>query len=372
MHTTLSHGRHPAPILAWFTCLLLSFALVAPTWAATEVSLYQEQIIVSGNATQKEQSSAIELAFKQLLVRVTGIREALQEPAIVAELANGSRYLSSFRFEASGEFFTNILGEKVATKAMVLDFDEATVNALLIQNRLPVWGARRPDVLIWLADRLDGQDHILADSETTELAELVTGEAAARGVPLLLPIMDLTDTLSLSFADVNGLFSQDIEAASERYGAEAVLAGRILQRASDYSVDWLLLFKGERIRLPEVTGTLAELVSAGINMVAERLSEQYAFVLDPLLLGSIRLQVVNINDLAEFAAIERYLQTINLITGITVHHFSATDVVFDLAISGDRMQLADLLNLDGQLVLIEETTLEAKLDNILYYRWLPN
>jgi len=371
MPTTLLHGQ-PTRMLELFTSLLLLFALGTTTWAATEVSLYQERIIVSGNASQKEQSSAIELAFKRLLVRVTGISEALQEPTIVAELDKGSRYLSSFRFEASGEFFTNILGEKVATKAMVLDFDEATVNGLLIQNRLPVWGARRPDVLIWLADRLDGQDHILADNETTELAQLVSAEAAGRGVPLLFPIMDLTDTLNLSFADVNGLFSQDIEAASGRYSAEAVLAGRIVQRVNDYSADWLLLFKGERIRLPEVKGTLADIVTDGINMVAERLSEQYAFVLDPLLLGTIRLQVVNINDLAEFAAIERYLQTLNLITGITVRHFGASDIVFDLTISGDRMQLADLLNLDGQLVPIEEDTLEAKLDNLLYYQWLPN
>jgi hypothetical protein len=359
-------------MLSWFACLLLSFALAAPTWAATKVSLYQERVIVSGNATQQEQNSAIKLAFKRLLVRVTGIRDSLKQPTILAELDKGSRYLSSFRFEASSQFFTNILGEKVATKAMVLDFDEATVNALLIQNRLPVWGARRPDVLIWLADRLGGQDHILADNETTELAQLVTAEAAGRGVPLLLPIMDLSDTLNLSFADLNGLFSQDIEAASERYSAEAVLAGRILQRANGFSADWLLLFRDERIRLPEVTGTLADVVSAGIDMVAERLSEQYAFVLDPLLLGTIRLQVVNINDLAEFATIERYLQTINLITGITVHHFGASDVVFDLAISGDRMQLADLLSLDSQLVVSEQTSLEATLDNILYYQWLPN
>jgi hypothetical protein len=346
--------------------------VATPTWAATELSLYQERIVVSGNATQKEQDDAIKQAFRQLLVRVTGVRATLREPAIAAELSQGNRFLSSFRFEASSEFFTNILGEQVATKAMVLDFDKATVDDLLIQNRLPVWGARRPDVLIWLADRLDGQDHILSDSETTEVSELLTSEAAARGVPLLLPIMDLTDTLNLSFTAVNGLFSQDIELASARYNAEAVLAGRIEQRESDYSADWLLLFKGERTRLATFNGTLADIVKEGLNMVAERMSEQYAFVSDPQLSGSIRLGVVNITDLTEFAAIERYLQSVNLITGITAHHFSAGDVVFELSISGDRMQLADLLTLDGQLVRIEEDSLAAQLDSLMYYQWLPN
>ena len=371
MHTTLPHG-HPARMSGLFASLLLLMIVATPTWAATELPLYQERIVVSGNATPKEQDSAIKQAFKQLLVRGTGIRATLDEPAIAAELGQGSRFLSSFRFEESSEFFTNILGEQVATKAMVLDFDKATVDDLLIQNRLPVWGARRPDVLIWLADRLDGQDHILSDSETTEVSELLASEAAARGVPLLLPIMDLTDTLNLSFADVNGLFSQDIEFASGRYNAEAVLAGRIVQRESDYSADWLLLFKGERTRLPVLSGTLADIVSEGLNMVAERMSKQYAFVSDPQLSGSVRLRVVNITDLTEFAAIERYLQSVNLITGITAHHFSATDIVFELSISGDRMQLADLLTLDGQLVRIEEASLAAALDNLLYYQWLPN
>ena len=371
MHTTLPYGQH-ARISCLFACLLLFVIVATPTWAATELPLYQERIVVSTNATPKEQDSAIKQAFKQLLVRVTGIRAALREPAIAAELDQGSRFLSSFRFEQSNEFFTNILGEQVPTKAMVLDFDKATVDNLLIQNRLPVWGARRPDVLIWLADRLDGQDHILSDSETTEVSELLASEAAARGVPLLLPIMDLTDILNLSFADVNGLFSQDIEIASARYNAEAVLAGRIVQRDSDYSADWLLLFKGERMRLPVLSGTLADIVSEGLNMVAERMSEQYAFVSNPQLSGSIRLRVVNITDLTEFAAIERYLQSVNLITGITAHHFGATDIVFELAISGDRMQLADLLSLDGQLVRIEEVALTPALDNLLSYRWLPN
>ena len=70
MHTTLPHG-HPARMSGLFASLLLLMIVATPTWAATELPLYQERIVVSGNATPKEQDSAIKQAFKQLLVRVT-------------------------------------------------------------------------------------------------------------------------------------------------------------------------------------------------------------------------------------------------------------------------------------------------------------
>jgi len=349
--------------------LVLCVLVSANVWSATEVALYKERVVVSSNASQKEQSTAIEVAFKRLLVRVTGIKETLNEEAVTAELKKGSRYLASFRFESSDEFFSNVLGEKVPTKAMILEFDKKSVDSFLVQNRLPVWGAKRPEVLVWVADRFEGTDHILSDAEDSGLSVILAGQSDDRGVPFVLPIMDLTDTLSLSFTEVYGLFSKDIEDASARYAAEAVLAGRLSQQGEEYRGDWLMLFKGERLRLPTVSGTLDEVVSQGIDLVAQRLSQQYAFILDPLLLGSLGIKVVNIQNVNDFAALEAYLKSINLITKVTVRSFKETDITFDVEISGDQLQLGDILALDKQLIPVEEATLEAQLDNVLLFEW---
>lgn len=351
-------------------CAVSVWLFFGQVFAATEINLYQERVVVSENANQSEQNEAIESAFRRLLVRVTGIQQVLDYPAINEALKNGSKYLATFRFEPSDEFFTNVLGEKVPTKSMNLTFDKKTVDALLVQNRLPVWGAKRPDVLIWLADRLEGQDHILADAEESDIALLMEAESQHRGIPYLLPIMDLTDTLSLSFSEVYGLFSRDIEEASLRYEPEAVLAGRLMRDGEElYKADWLMLFKGERLRLPTVSGSLEFVIAQGMDLVAQRLSEQYALILDPLLLGNLSVDVQGVRDLNDFAALESYLKSINIITKVTLSRYSEEGVSFNVEISGDQSQLADVLALDGQLIPMEEGTLEEQLDSQLLFEW---
>ncbi|MBU2865155.1 DUF2066 domain-containing protein [Reinekea forsetii] len=339
--------------------------------AATEVELYRNTVVVSLNANNKEQSEAVQSAFKETLIRVSGIKSITESPDIVDALNVGDRYLSSFRFVESSEFFTNVLGEKIPTKAMILEFDKKLVNDLLIANGLPVWGEKRPEVLIWLADRVNNQDHILADSETGEVAETILANAQQRGIPIVLPIMDLTDTLSISFADVYGLFSSDIQSASERYAPEAILAGRLTGEGDSYKADWLMLFKGERIRLPTVSGTLDEVTEQGFDMVAQRLSEQYAFVLDANQIGAVSVKIQDVQNAQTLAAIESYLQSINMITQLTLSSLSESAVVFDVEISGDRNQFSDLLALDKKLIPLLETTLEAQLDNELLFMWQP-
>ena len=179
-------------VFALIAALVANIAVFNIATAATEMDLYKERIVVSQNANQKEQDEAIKTSFKRLLVRVTGITQALDYPVVVEELNNGAKYIATFRFEPSAEFFTNVLGEKVPTKVMLLEFDKKSVDTFLVKNRLPVWGAKRPDVLIWLADRLEGQDHILADAEESAIASAIAKQADDRGIPYLLPIMDLT------------------------------------------------------------------------------------------------------------------------------------------------------------------------------------
>lgn len=358
--------------LSWVLLVSTFLACVSGfSAAATEVELYRNTVVVSLNANSKEQSEAIQKAFKDTLIRVSGLKSITESAEIAQALSVGDRYLSSFRFVDSSEFFTNVLGEKIPTKAMILEFDKKLVNDLLIANGLPVWGEKRPEVLIWLADRLENRDHILADSDSGVLADTVVAQAKQRGIPIVLPIMDLSDTLNISFSDIYGLFSKDLETASQRYASEAILAGRLTRSGNSYQADWLMLFKGERLRLPTVTGTLAEVTEQGIDLVAQRLSEQYAFVLDANQIGSVAVKVQDVQNAQTFAAIEAYLKSINMITQLNVQSLSETAVVFDIEISGDRNQFADLLALDKKLIPLLETTLAAQLDNELLFMWQP-
>lgn len=354
----------------WIFALAL-IGLVQPSMAATNLDLYVDSAVVRQQADQAELDEAIQQAFKSLLVRISGVQQVLDVPEIQSAIKDSRRFVATSRFEPSDETFTNILGESVPTKRMVMRFDSTEVDRLLVQNRQPVWGAKRPDVLLWLADRTATPGAILTDGSDSQVLQALRVEAQSRGIPLLFPLMDLQDSLVIEFTDVYGLFSQDIAEASERYGAEAQLAGRLLAGGSEgeFKADWLMLFQGERLRLPTVAGTLDEVVEQGLDLVAERLSAQYALIMDPLLFGTLDIEVTGIEDIKVLAEVERYLSTINLITQVQLAKFDELSATYRLNVSGDRQQLKDIFALDGRLVPNDATSLEAQLDQTLSVRW---
>lgn len=356
----------------WVTkCLALVGLLLGSSLAlsAVEVALYEEQIVVSMNADQNELNGAIREGLSRVFVRVTGMESITEEDAVKEALTRSQNFISASRFAASEEFFTNILGERVPTKRMVLTYDRKQVEDFLVRNRLPVWREFRPEVVVWVADRSEGFDRLLADSDNNAPANALRQAAQRRGVPIVLPLMDLEDTLNVTFADVFGLFSSDIETASARYSPDAILAGRVNQVGEQFQGDWLFLFKGERIRLPTVVGDEQEVMSAAIDLAAQRLTRQYAFIFDPALVGTYSLIVNNVLALQQLAEVEQYLKSINIITRVSLRSLTETAVAFDIQISGDRTQLVDVFELDKLLLPVDALSFETQMERRLEYTW---
>lgn len=347
-------------------CLLL---LSLPTWAARTVDVYADSAILAQNASDQDQNKAVREALERVLIRATGEADIAEQARTEPLLRNASDYLSTFRFQASDTLLTNVLGESVPTKRMVMQFDQQAIEQWLVNQRLPVWGTRRPEVLLWLADRLQGRDRILTDGDNHALAVSLNDRLDERGLPVLLPIMDLTDTLNVSFTDVYGLFTGDIETASERYPSDAIAVGRLARQAEGYQADVVFLMRDNRERLQVVGDTEAELMQRLADELANRIAGQYAVLRDPSMAGQLALRVNNVPELSTLAAVERYLESLNVITEVTLRQVETDSVQFDLEISGDRNQLRDVLALDRRILPVEELTLETQLDNELVYRW---
>lgn len=354
-------------ITGWITVLLL--ALSSSVSAARLVNLYADEAILAQSASQTEQNNAVRDAFGRVLVRVTGDAEITRRPAVQSALRNANDYLSTFRFERSDVTLTNVLGEAVATNRMVMQFDSGSIEQLLVRNRLPIWGRNRAETLVWLADRLDGQDRILGDTDQTEWARALRQAATNRGVPLTLPLMDLTDTFELSFTDVYGLFTNDVLAASERYPHDAVLIGRIERQGEAFQANFVYMIQNDRQRFEAQGRDEAELMANLIDRVTRRLADQYAVVLDPALAGRVALRINEVNDLDALAEVERYLKSQNLITKATLRQVEPGSLLFDLNISGDQAQLRDTLALDAVLTPVQQFDLFGGGGDELVYRW---
>lgn len=212
--------------------LLTSFNLQATQVIETNVA----QIPVA-DQSQRSQDKAVKAAFERVMVKMSGKREVLDNPGVSAAMRTPQAYLRSYRYAYEG-----------ATIFYVAEFDKPKLNDLLQRESLPLWGERRPETILWLAiEDETGERSILDESAAHPLHEVLRNKAKQRGLPLSLPLMDLTDSATISIYDVWGRFIQPLTNASSRYSVDNVIGARLYENKAD-SVSAV---PGEKARLAE-------------------------------------------------------------------------------------------------------------------------
>lgn len=201
----------------WATSIVLS-ALVSGHVEATQVIQTNIAAIAVDDQSQRSQDSALKSAFKQVMIKITGNKDALQNPGVKAALRTPQAYLRSYRFDFQE-------GETL----YVAEFDKIKLNELLQREGLPLWGERRPETLLWLAtqDSESGERQLLDETTPSEMREHLSAKAKERGLPLSFPLMDLTDRTTISIYDVWGRFVQSLTQASNRYSVDNVIGARV-------------------------------------------------------------------------------------------------------------------------------------------------
>jgi len=327
------------------TALAVGFAS-HPARAARVEGLYTAEAPLSG-----ESAAALNDAFAdalgQVLVKVTGRREIAQDQELLERIGNPRALVEQFRLDRPG---------RVRAR-----FDRVALKHKLDQASQPIWGSDRPETLLWLAiDRGQGRREMLGPpsgmfqsptlSPDTQpgpmdpdfLRRRLLQVAAARGVPLLFPLLDSQDLAAVSIADIWGGFTEPVRTASQRYGADAVLIGRArLFDAGPPLVHWTLLLGSERF---EWNGDMAE----GPQGLADRLASTLATSVTGT--EQIKLSVSGIDTLSQYAAVATYLKAMAIIQSCAVHRVSTETVVFELTVRGDRNRLARTLALRHMLL----------------------
>lgn len=171
----------------------------------------------------KTQANAVKKkALTEVMVKVSGNTEVLQNPGVRAALRTPEAYLRSYRFSYSGN-----------DTFYVAEFDKTKLTDLMKREGLPLWGERRPETIVWLATETDDNERIILDESTpTPVGEMLVNTAKTRGVPVSLPLMDLTDSASISIYDVWGRFVQSLTASSQRYGVDNIIGARLYKNTA--------------------------------------------------------------------------------------------------------------------------------------------
>lgn len=283
---------------------------------------------------------ALARAMRSMLVRLTGLRRPEESPGVKDAIATPERFVQQYLFE-SGD------GHGLTVK-----FDRGAVDRLVEQLGLGRWSRVRPRVIVWLAVE-DGRGRKSFVDSASPAAAAIDEPARVRGMPFILPVLDIEDRMTLPVSTLWGGFPEPIQRASRRYAADAVLAGRAWRGETGlWRVRWTLF--GELTREFRTGGeSLEEAVAEGMHQVVDRFAARFARRGAAAAASRVPIAVAGIERLEDYARLLRYLASIDIVETVQVERVETSRVRVVLQAKGGRPALAELIALGRTLVPVE-------------------
>jgi hypothetical protein len=318
---------------------LTSLAVADAAW------LYEVEGPVAAQ-TDEERDRAASDALLVVLTRLTGLTSVPRSPVIGAALARPSDYYNQFVFFVNDDTGAEQIYLRVT-------FQADAVLALIEKAGLPVWWSKRANMLAWIVVDNGGNREILTSTSQHPLVAGLKERARQRGIPIILPLMDLDDQLAVTAGDIWGKLGQTLDAGAARYGAELVLIGRISRAQTSFMDrqpfrgDWEIWLDGQPVAENFTARSAEDAANVGIDLVADRLAERYAVL--PRQLRLRQMTITGLDDGASYANFMQYLASLEFIDHVDVTAIDAAKLHIALASRAQMEQLLMLLTAQGRL-----------------------
>lgn len=256
--------------------------------AETVNNLYQVREPVTSQQPE-ERSQALVRALETLVLRLSGDAKAAQSPALEAVRKDPQQLISQYGYEG---------------QVLVVDFDPITTERTLRQAGIPLWSPNRPAILAWWLNHSgEGSNNLVGDGQ--EAATPLRQAAQNRGLPLRLPLADLNEQLLATPEQLTSAQPGALTQASERYGADALLAVDASEADGKWQAQWRLWLGDSREQGTAEGADNAALADAVMSAVSHRLATR--FVVAPGAGQNLELEVQGAN-LARYAELSRLLE----------------------------------------------------------------
>lgn len=322
---------------SWWV-LLLSALAAWPACAVTVPDLYEAAVPVTSG-----RDAAFVEALKSVVVRVSGRRDAAVR--LGAALNDPRQYVQRFGMTAD-----NVLQ---------VGFDSVSVDKLLGQAGLPVWGRERPATLVLLqVTAANGSSYWVDGSTNPAEREVLAKAAQLRGLPLVWPQLSPQDRDQLAVGEGSPAALLQIAA---RYNANATLLGKARNEGGGMAVRWTLASKDGAA---EDSGSLED----GVHLAADTFAR--IFATSGSTLDSVTVEIAGIDDLNAYANVLNYLEGMTLVRSVAVEQVQGATLRYKLDVRGDAGTLQRALALDGRLVPVQPGEGAAPADR-LQFRYHP-
>ena len=365
-----------------FLLVVIITFLPSFTLKAVEVKdLYQASVTVNSQ-NGSDRAVALKKALAAVMLKVGGEKSVLENDVIKKSLNNYRSYLSQYRYQHKS---FHVSDEQKNNKQLFLvaSFNAEKINSIFQQANLPLWGRLRPQVLLWLIDEQGLTRNIISNSSSSNLPFIINEFSAQRGLPIMMPLMDLTDSSQIKMSDVWGRFQQPIKEASSRYFAEAIAVIRISNssllisnqldsenialedcgllcadsklKEQHFVLDWSLLdwgvIEGQQKFSQQYQGDNPQvLLQQGLADITELIYQRYA--LSTTSQNDFIIEVANVDSLATYVDVFDFLNDLSSVNSVTLQSAKGSSRRFNLQLRGTKAALLASLKLNNKLTQI--------------------
>ncbi len=311
--------------------MIFLFAALAPgvAWGATVPHLFRIEFPVPTLSASIEPHE-IRHAAHELLARLIGDPDFKDQGDIGGLLARANLWVAEYGYvEAPPPVLEKTHGRD--HYLLWVRFDPRVVESAILDAHLPYWGALRPLTLAWLS--VGSQtDAILSATTTDQLRLKLEARIQRLSLPILLPLMDLEERVHVPVAVLSPPDWTTLEAASRRYGAQAIWTGILLGsarggwqgefavRIGDFTSSWQsrAVHRRRWTVLASALGHLDTVLAARYAVFAEH---------RPV---PLRIRVRGVTSLKQVARVERFFAKVPGVSAIRIQSVAARSLTVAL------------------------------------------
>lgn len=207
---------------------------------SASANLYTGEVPVS-DQSDEQRTIALKSALAQVVVKLTGDRDAVNGEAVAKLVESAERYVQQYSYRQE---VANVDGQAVLRLSLVASFDRAALDRVLRDRGLRVWTpAARAPVVTWLVVD-DGNGLRLLDG-TDPAGRAMQQVAEQRGIALVWPRLDSPEQAQTTAQIVWEGDVMTLSADAARYQTDTVLIGQLRRVGDVWSVRWTLALGGQ-------------------------------------------------------------------------------------------------------------------------------
>jgi hypothetical protein len=333
--------------------IMPSLLLGSSAFAVEVTNLYTGKILVN-DKSQKTRIKAHKWAIEQVLSKVSGNNNILENTVIKREvLRNSASYIRSFAFKTDEQGRTFLVDQFYQTK----------IDELIKSVGGSLWGRRRPNTLVWLVIEEGVNRSIVELEQYPQLSEVLSQSSDDRGLPLLLPLMDTIDKGAIYSSDIWARFEEPVIAASIRYNVDNYIMARMRYvhstKGNNYQKGWLLQFQLMKQKKPLLTGEFNgeqfSVIRQMVNSIGDYYASEYAINSEQTGADNLELTLEGVPNVVALTKAEKYLKSLPPVADVKLLRVNKHQVKFLLDLSGEVGDVIRALSLLSEFEKMKDT-----------------